>query len=118
MTHSYPSRKLRRKLRISRNIKGTDAKPRIAVYRSSKYIYAQAIDDIKKTTITACSVKKAVKPGSKLKKSEAAFEVGKKLGQQLLEKNIKTAVFDRSRFTYLGRVKQLAEGIRAAGIIM
>jgi large subunit ribosomal protein L18 len=105
-------RKLRRKKRVSMNIIGSAEKPRISVYRSSKNIYAQAIDD--NTEKTLCAVHSKTVPNGK--KSEESFEVGKKLGALLKEKNITQAVFDRGANTYLGRVQRLAEGLREAGI--
>ena len=110
--HITTDRKLRRKKRVSMNIIGSAEKPRISVYRSSKYVYLQAIDDIAEKTICAAH-SKTVPHG---KKADEAFEVGKKLGLQLKEKNITKAVFDRGPYTYLGRVQRLAEGLRESGI--
>lgn len=110
--HITTSRKLRRKRRVSMNIIGTAESPRISVYRSSKYVYLQAIDDMIEKTICAVHSKTVTNN----KKAEEAFEVGKKLGALLKEKNITKAVFDRGPYTYLGRVKRLAEGLREAGI--
>ena len=110
--HITSDRKLRRKKRVSMNIIGTAEKPRMSVYRSAKNVYLQAIDDT--TEKTLCAVhSKTVENG---KKADEAFEVGKKLGVLLKEKNITKAVFDRGPYTYLGRVKRLAEGLREAGI--
>ncbi len=108
-------RVLRRKLRVSANIWGTNERPRIAVFRSNMYLYAQAIDDEARTTLASSSTLKKDK-GAKLKKSEAAKEAGKVLGKILLDKNIKSGVFDRNRYAYNGRVKMLAEGLREAGL--
>jgi large subunit ribosomal protein L18 len=110
--HITTDRKLRRKKRVSMNIVGSADKPRISVYRSVKNIYAQAIDDNAEKTVCAVH-SKTVTNG---KKSAEAFEVGKKLGGLLKEKNITKAVFDRGSNTYLGRVQRLAEGLREAGI--
>ena len=110
--HITTDRKLRRKKRVSMNIIGTADKPRISVYRSAKYVYLQAIDDMTEKTICAVHSKTV----TNAKKAEEAFEAGKKLGSVLKEKNIVKAVFDRGPYTYLGRVKRIAEGIREAGI--
>lgn len=110
--HITTDRKLRRKKRVSINIIGTAERPRMSVYRSSKNVYVQAIDDIAEKTI--CAAHSKTVPNAK--KAEEAFEVGKKLGELLKEKNIKKAVFDRGPYTYLGRVKRLAEGLREAGV--
>ncbi len=105
-------RKLRRKKRVSMNIIGSSDRPRISVYRSSKNVYLQAIDDLTEKTI--CAAHSKTVPNAK--KAEEAFEVGKKLGLLMKEKNITKAVFDRGPYTYLGRVQRLAEGLREAGI--
>lgn len=112
MKHITTNRTLRRKKRVSINIIGTAERPRISVYRSAKYIFVQAIDDEAEKTL--CSAhSKQVKEG---KKSDKAFETGKNLGILMKEKKIEKAVFDRGSYTYLGRVKRLAEGVREAGI--
>ncbi|OGK62201.1 50S ribosomal protein L18 [Candidatus Roizmanbacteria bacterium RIFOXYB2_FULL_38_10] len=108
-------RKLRRKLRVSKKIHGTSQVPRISVFRSSKYIYAQAIDDDKRVTICSFSVKN-VKTPSKMKKSDMAKQVGVGLANILKEKKIAKALFDRGAYSYLGRVKKVAEGLREAGL--
>ena len=110
--HITTDRKLRRKKRVSINIIGTAEKPRISVYRSAKYVYLQAIDDMTEKTICAAH-SKTVTSG---KKADEAFETGKKLGLLMKEKNILKTVFDRGPYTYLGRVKRLAEGLREAGV--
>ncbi|PIQ71868.1 50S ribosomal protein L18 [Candidatus Roizmanbacteria bacterium CG_4_10_14_3_um_filter_39_13] len=110
--HITTDRKIRRKKRVSMNIIGSAEKPRISVYRSTKNVYAQAIDDTTETTV--CAVHSKTVPNGK--KADESFEVGKKLGTLLKEKNITKAVFDRGPYTYLGRVKRLAEGLREAGI--
>lgn len=110
--HITSSRVERRKRRVSANIRGSAACPRISVFRSSKYIYAQAIDDVNRVTLCAAGSKKV----EKVKKADQSFATGKELGLKLKEKNITKAVFDRGPYTYLGRVKKLAEGLREAGI--
>ncbi|PIP15186.1 50S ribosomal protein L18 [Candidatus Roizmanbacteria bacterium CG22_combo_CG10-13_8_21_14_all_35_9] len=112
------NRLLRRKRRVSANIKGTSFKPRINVFRSNYYIYAQAIDDEKKATIVSYSSLnlKKEKDFQKNKKTEEAKKIGIKLAMILKKKKITEAVFDRSIYAYQGRVKALAEGIREGGI--
>ena len=97
------------------NIRGTEERPRIAVHRSSKYIYAQAIDDVKRVTLCSFSSQQ-LKAEKKMSKSEQAKQIGIQFAALLKEKNIKQAVFDRGMFTYLGRVKALAEGLRDGGL--
>lgn len=108
----------RREKRVRSKIFGTEARPRLSVFRSSKYIYVQAIaDDVGKTLAQASTLNKELQGTVKgLKKVEAAREVGKMLGKDLLSKNITEAVFDRGRFLYHGRVKCLAEGVREMGV--
>lgn len=110
--------RVRREKRVRNKIFGTEARPRLSVFRSSRCIYVQAIaDDVGKTLAQASTLDKEFRESSKgLKKVEAAREVGKLLAKNLLAKDIKEAVFDRGRFLYHGRVKCLAEGVREMGI--
>lgn len=112
MTKVNLDKKIRKKRRIGSKIKGTMTKPRISVFRSNKYIYAQAIDDEKRITIVSSSSLKMPKS----KKTDQAKQVGIELAKKLLEKNIKKAVFDRNVYVYKGRVKAVAEGLREGGI--
>lgn len=113
-------RKLRlvRHKRIRKKLSGTTERPRLAVFRSEKHIYAQIIDDTKGVTLIAAStVEKAMR--EKLKKTwnvEAAKEVGKLIAERALAKGIKEVVFDRGGFKYHGRVKALADSAREAGL--
>jgi len=102
-------------MRVSRNIRGTSDTPRISVFRSSKYIYAQAIDDINRVTLCSCSSKK-ITSQEKMNKSKIARQVGVKLAGILKGKKIIKGLFDRGAYTYLGRVKQVAEGLREGGL--
>ena len=108
----------RREKRVRSKICGTEARPRLSVFRSSRYIYVQAIaDDTGETLAQASALNEELKGNPEgLKKMETAREVGKLLAKDLLSKNIKEAVFDRGRFLYHGRVKSLAEGIREMGV--
>jgi len=105
-------KKLRKKRRIGSKIEGNANRPRVSVFRSNRYIYAQAIDDEKRVTLAAFS---SLKMG-KMKKIEQAREVGKKLAKILKSKKINKVVFDRNVYVYKGRVKALAEGLREGGI--
>lgn len=111
-------RNIRRKRRISRNIKGTKEKPRISVNRSNRYIYAQAIDDAARTTIVSVSslLLKKNKAYVKGKKTDEAKQIGLLLAKALKEKKIETGVFDRGMYGYKGRVKAVAEGLREGGL--
>lgn len=109
------NRILRRKKRVSANIFGVADRPRIVVFRSNQFTSAQAVDDRQKKTLAACS-SQLFKQEKGLKKSGAARKAGLELGKKLLALKIKKAVFDRSVYAYKGRVKELAEGLREAGI--
>ena len=104
--------------RIRKKISGTSLRPRLAVFRSARHIYAQAIDDSAGSTLAASStlaIQKSLKKtytGNK----EAAKAVGADVAKKLVEKSISTVVFDRGGFVYHGRVKALADGAREAGL--
>jgi len=110
--------RLRRKLRLKNKIKGTTLRPRISVFRSLKYIYAQIIDDEKgKTIVSVSTFSKDLKgKADKIKKSDAAKLIGKHLAEIAISKGIKSVVFDRSGYLYHGRVKALADGAREGGL--
>jgi len=112
--------KLRQKkhMRIRNKISGTPERPRLNVYKSSKNIYAQIIDDSKGETLVSAStidaaVKGSIANGGNI---EAAKEVGKLIAQRAVEKGIKLIVFDRGGYIYHGRVKELADAARAEGL--
>lgn len=111
-------RRSKREKRVRGKIFGTQERPRLSVFRSSRHIYAQAIaDDLGETLAEASTVSKQLKGKlSALKKKEAAAEVGKLVAERLLSKDIREAVFDRGMFLYHGRVKVLAEAARVAGL--
>ncbi|EKE15222.1 MAG: 50S ribosomal protein L18 [uncultured bacterium] len=118
MTNINLDRKLRRKRRVSSNIHGTDDKPRISVFRSSRYIYAQAINDRAKKTILSFSNADLKKDTNfkKGKKGDDSKKIGIGLAKKLIENKIKAGVFDRGSYAYNGRVKALAEGLREGGL--
>ena len=107
--------RLRRHRRVRGKISGTAERPRLDVFRSSKHIYAQIIDDVAGVTlVSASSMEKGFEGfGGTM---EAAGKVGKMIAEKALEKGIKTVVFDRGGFVYHGRVKALAEGAREGGL--
>lgn len=111
-------RKLRRLRKIRSQIKGVAAKPRISVFRSNKYIYAQAFDDDARTTLAEFSSLKIAKAKEykKVKKLDEAKKTGIELAKLLLAKKITFGVFDRGVYSYKGRVKALAEGLREGGL--
>ena len=104
--------------RIRKKISGTNSCPRLAVFRSARHIYVQAIDDDQGNTL-ACSstleIHNAIKKiytGNK----EAAKAVGEDIAKKLLDKSISSVVFDRGGYVFHGRVQALAEGAREAGL--
>lgn len=109
-------RDLRRK-RIRSKISGTAKRPRLSVFRSNKYIYAQLIDDVKGQTLLGVAGCVSEEKKSKIKKADKSRNLGKKLAQKAIEKKITQIVFDRGGYRYLGRVKAFAEGAREAGLI-
>jgi len=115
MANKNIARLVRRKKRVSTNMHGTKTRPRIAVFRSNKYVYAQAIDDDAARTLATANSRE-MKSKEKATKTETATTVGKVLAEKLLKIKIKQAIYDRSRFAYKGRVKALAEGLRQGGI--
>jgi large subunit ribosomal protein L18 len=111
-------RQLRRRRHVRRNIRGTAERPRLSVFRSSKHIYAQLVDDLSGVTLAASSsrtadVKKSVAYGGNVK---AAKAVGKQLAAVAKDKGIAKAAFDRGHYRYHGRVKALADGAREGGL--
>jgi large subunit ribosomal protein L18 len=111
-------RQLRRRRHVRRGITGTSERPRLSVFRSSKHIYAQLIDDLKGVTLAAASSKtaeiaKAVAYGGNIK---AAKAVGKQLAEAAKSKGIAKAAFDRGHCRYHGRVKALADAAREGGL--
>lgn len=107
--------RLRRHRRVRGKISGTAECPRLDVFRSSKHIYAQIIDDVTGTTLASASTmdKGFGEYGGNI---EAAGKVGKAIAEKALAKGIKQVVFDRGGFVYRGRVKALAEGAREGGL--
>jgi large subunit ribosomal protein L18 len=102
--------------RIRRKIAGTSERPRLAVFRSLNHIYAQIIDDSKGQTITAASTTEPQFKGRLGSNIAAAKEVGKLIAERSIEKGIKSVVFDRGGYIYHGRVRNLAEAAREAGL--
>lgn len=109
----------RRKLRVRGKIRGTADRPRLTVFRSSRKIYAQLIDDNKQSTLAAASSLSAELKKS-LKGKETKLEVGRLVGlllaQKAEEQGIKKVAFDRGSYLYHGRVKALAQGAREGGL--
>ena len=106
----------RRHRRVRKKVMGTAERPRIAVFRSSKHIYVQAIDDIAGRTIASASTMEASVRGGSTATVAAAKNVGKSLGERVKSTGATAAVFDRGGFKYHGRVAAIADGAREAGL--
>ena len=110
------NKKLEKRLRLKKKIRtkvlGTSLRPRLSVFRSNSYIYAQLIDDSKGITL-ASSSDLDIKTGTK---TERGIEAGKQIAKASISLGIKSIVFDRNGFKYTGRVKALADAARSAGL--
>jgi len=117
MSKSKNAQRLRRKPRIRKKISGTEARPRLVVYRSNHHLYAQLVDDVNGVTLAASSTQVLAKDGETLKANrESAAKVGKDIATKALEKKIESVVFDRNGYIYHGKIKALADGAREAGL--
>jgi large subunit ribosomal protein L18 len=107
----------KRQVRVRKKVRGSTARPRLNVFKSSRHIYAQLIDDSKGVTIVACSSLSAVTVGlSSTGNINSASHVGKDIARLAIEKGITSVVFDRNGFLYHGRIKALADAAREAGL--
>ncbi len=118
MSTSYQDRRKKRHERIRKSIFGNAERPRLAVYRSGKHIYAQAVDDYQNKTLFSFSTttEKFRKVSSRGCNVESAKKLGELFGAELTKKGIKKIVFDRGGYKYHGRVKALAEALRGTGV--
>ena len=105
----------RRHERVRKNVHGSAERPRLAVFRSNRYIYAQVIDDDAGRTLAAASSQEK-KLRDKTLSTETAAEVGKLIAARAEEAGVATVVFDRGGFPYHGRVKALADAAREGGL--
>jgi large subunit ribosomal protein L18 len=118
-TNPRVAARMKRKLRIRKSISGTPDRPRLCVFRSSKHIYAQVIDDTKGYTIASAStldVELRSQGDTKKKKVEKAVEVGKLIAKKAKENGVTKVVFDRNGYLYHGRVKAVSDGARENGL--
>ena len=110
--------RVRRKVSIRKKVSGTSERPRLTVFRSAKHIYAQAIDDTTNTVLASASdLEESLAEDIKgKKKADKAKLVGISVAKKLIAKNVKSVVFDRNGYIYHGRVKNVADGAREAGL--
>ena len=105
----------RRHHRVRKHLTGTATNPRLAVFRSNRYIYAQVIDDVQGVTVASASSQEDTLRSRTLTKQTAA-EVGKLVATRAKEAGVNAVVFDRGGYTYHGRIKALADAAREAGL--
>lgn len=113
MTTKKEKRRMKIKFRIRKNVNGTAERPRLSVFRSNKQIYAQVINDITGTTLASASSLGL----EKMPKDEQAQKVGELIAQKAQAAGIEAVVFDRNGYLYHGRVKELADAAREAGLV-
>ena len=110
-------KRVKRKGAIRKRINGTADRPRLTVFRSAKHIYAQAIDDVTGHVLaSAGDLDPGVRESLSGPKKSKARQIGKVIGEKLVAKKITAVVFDRNGFIYHGRVKEVADGAREAGL--
>ena len=110
--------RLKRKKRVRKKIFGTADRPRLTVFRSAKYIYAQIIDDkLGQTIVSASSIEKSIRNIQKFEsKIDEALYIGKIIGKKAIDNGVSKVVFDRNGYLYHGRVKAISTGAREAGL--
>jgi len=106
--------RVRRRARIRRNVRGTNERPRLSVFRSNRHIYAQVISDESGQTLASASTLKL--DGESTGNRAAAHKVGEMVAARCQERSISEVIFDRNGFLYHGRIKEVAEAARAAGL--
>jgi large subunit ribosomal protein L18 len=111
--------KARIRLRVRAKLRGSAERPRVFVFKSNRYIYAQAVNDETGTVlVSACTLEKALKDKIKnAKNKDACQSLGQVLAERLKEKKIERIVFDRGTYPYHGRVKTLADALRKGGLV-
>ncbi|MEE8422711.1 MAG: 50S ribosomal protein L18 [Dehalococcoidia bacterium] len=109
--------RLRRHVRLRKKLRGSAERPRLAIFRSARHIYAQLVDDDSgRTLVTASDMEAEMRDGASGTKTEIAKRVGELVGKRASEAGHRAVVFDRGGFTYAGRVKALAEAAREEGL--
>ena len=110
--------RLKRQVRVRKKVRGTTERPRLNVFKSSRHIYAQLIDDTKSVTLVACStLSLASSDLTYTGNVAAAVFVGKEIARLSIEKGFTSVVFDRNGFLYHGRIKALADAAREGGLL-
>lgn len=112
MAHVKLTAREKRKLRLRKRVRGTPERPRVSVYKSNRYLYAQVIDDINQVTLAAASSVKQDKGSGKV----VAAQVGLAIAAAAKQKNIGNVVFDANGFRYHGVIKEIADAARKGGL--
>ena len=116
-THDHYERRRIRRYRIRKRVIGSAERPRLSVFRSSKHIYAQVIDDTRGITLASASSREDLAAQVQDKgKTAVSTAVGKLLAERARQKGIEKVCFDRGGYLYHGRIKALADGARAGGL--
>ena len=114
--HDKDERRQIRRYRVRKRIVGTAERPRLSVFRSSKHIYAQLIDDVQGKTLATATSRESLPPAEGGGRVPKSFAVGRLLGERAKSNGVTRVCFDRGGYLYHGRVKALADGARAAGL--
>lgn len=104
--------RLRRRMRIRAKVAGTPERPRLSVFKSNKFIYAQLIDDMAGVTLASVSTKSVTNKTA----LESAYVIGKDIANKAIAKKIGVVVFDRGGYIYTGKIKAVADGAREGGL--
>lgn len=112
MSHKKLTPREKRKIRVRKKIVGTSERPRLSVYRSNRYVYAQIIDDAQSKTLVSVS---SLKDGKNSNKSTARL-VGQSIAAKAIKDDIQTVVFDRNGYQFHGVIKELADAAREGGL--
>ena len=116
MSHTKPVARKRRHFRVRKKVRGTAARPRLAVFRSNRHITAQVIDDLSGRTIAAASTVEAELRGGATGNKGAATAVGRLVAERAKAAGVERVTFDRGGFLYHGRVAAVADAAREAGL--
>ena len=117
MTKTKNAKRLHRKIRIRKKVSGTMDRPRLVVFKSNRFIYAQLVDDEAGKTLASASSLALIKSGDEAKLTkETASKVGQEIAKIAKGQNIETVVFDRNGYLFHGRIKALADGAREGGL--
>jgi large subunit ribosomal protein L18 len=110
-------KRMKRKFSIRKRLHGTADRPRLSVFRSAKHVYAQAIDDTTGRVLASASdTEPGIRTALSGPKKQRARQIGKVIGEKLIALKVTAVVFDRNGFIYHGRVKEIADGAREAGL--